>query len=165
MLAYSMSLRDDKFQAQCMPLVPGLPKEAEPLYEELTRRVRAHSGDIDSGMYNGGTIVSLLASGAAGVVATLQPIAASVLAALAAFFIAATRILDFGGRWRWHLQRRARYAGMIYRLNSSSLESTEDQRLTIRQMYDELSRERSNDGLLPGAVSPGGEQNIASAKE
>ena len=128
-----MSYRDDKFQAQCMPLVEGLPVEAGPLHEELTRRVKAHSGDIDSSMYNGGTLISLFASGAAGVVATLEPVVASVLAALAAFFIAATRLLDFGGRWRWHLNRRARYAGMIYRLNASSLQPVDEQRSTIQE--------------------------------
>lgn len=153
-----MSYRDDRYQGQCMPLVDGLPPEAGPLHEELTRRVQSHSGDIDSGMYNGGTIISLLASGAAGVVATIEPVVASVLAALAAFFIAATRILDFGGRWRWHLQRRARYAGMVYRLNAASLLTPEQQRSVISDIYVELSQERSMDGLLPGSLAPDGQQ-------
>ncbi|GAA1950052.1 hypothetical protein GCM10009798_06620 [Nocardioides panacihumi] len=134
-----------------MPLADGLPAEAKPLYDELARLFRGHSGGIDSLMYNWGTICSLLASGAAGVVATVEPLIASVLAALAAFFIAATRVLSFDGRWRWHLQRRARYASIIYRLNRGQLSSELEQRDLIRHLYAELEEERMRDGLLPGS--------------
>jgi hypothetical protein len=148
--------RADKLERLPMPLVEGLPHEAGPLHEELERRVKAHTGNTDMWGYNGGTIVALFASGTAGVVATLSPVTASILSALAAFAIAVTRTLDFGSRWRWHLRRRARYAGMIYRLNSSSLQSPDEQRSMIRALYVELALEREGDGLVPGTAAPDG---------
>lgn len=136
-----------------MPPAAGLSAGARTLYDELERRYRNHAGGIDSFMYNGGTILALISSGAAGVLATVHPFVAAILSGTASFFIAVTRILNFGGRWRWHLQRRARYANMIYELNSSTAGSAEDGHLVLK-VYRALMEERTNDGFVPGSGEP-----------
>jgi hypothetical protein len=132
----------------------NLSPAANEVYDELLRQYTRHSGFVDSFMYNGGTLIALLASGAAGVIATVHPFVASCLSALAAFFIAATRILNFGGRWRWHLQRQSRYASMIYRLNAAAVPSDERLRDPLLHTYEAMSSERRHDGMLPGSGEP-----------
>ncbi len=143
----------DRFNSTPMPLAEGAQPEAVPLHGELANRILGSSGTVDSWMYNGGTLASLLASGAAGVVAgrDLSPTLAAALSAAATFFLAASRMLDFPGRWKWHLRRRGRYAGLIYRLNASAHLDRADQLKVISEIYDKLGRERAQDGQVPGS--------------
>lgn len=140
---------------QPMDLADGLPDQAEQLYKELARLVQSHSARADSFYYNGFTAMSLLATGAAAVVATSHPLVASALSAAAAFLIAISRALNFGGRWRWHLQRQADYSKLIYLLNEAALLDDERaQREAVRKVYDRLILQSASDASIPGSGEP-----------
>jgi hypothetical protein len=133
-----------------MPLVSGLPPEAAPLYEELRSLAQYHSGRIDYFFYNVGTAVALLSSGAATVVTTVRPVVGASLSAVATFFFAMTRILQFGRRWTTELARQGIYAKMIYDLNSAAHLNAEAQLARVAQIYERMGVERLNDGKIAG---------------
>jgi hypothetical protein len=133
-----------------MPLVDGLPPEAAALYEELRALARYHSGRIDFFFYNVGTGLALLSSGAATVLATVRPIIGASLSAVATFFFAMTRILQFGHRWRTELARQGSYAKMIYDLNSAAHLDADVQLRRVTEVYERMGTERLNDGRIAG---------------
>lgn len=137
-----------------MPPVEGLPAAAMPLYYELRRLVRCHRGRADSFYYNGFTAIALLATGAAAVLASAHPFVAASLSAIAAFIIALSRALNFGGRWRWHLQRQNCYNRLIYRLNQAALFESATQRATVRHIYELLIAETALEAGIPGSGEP-----------
>jgi hypothetical protein len=133
----------------------GEPLEPFMLYAfNLQSRSHKRSARGDSFFYNGGTLAALLASGAATVIATRDPFTASALSAAAAFFIALTRSLNFGGRWRWHLQRHAVYDALIYRLNAASRLSEAEYDAEITRLSAELVKQRKFDDEIPGSGEP-----------
>lgn len=137
-----------------MPLVDGLPPQAAPLHTELVDLVKNHSASADSFFYNGGTVIALLATGAATVLASTRPLLAAICSGSAAFVIAVSRALNFGGRWRWHLQRQNAYRRLIYHLNEVTLLPPEQQTAELRGIYDALIREKGFDDRIPGSGEP-----------
>jgi hypothetical protein len=137
-----------------MQLVEGLPDEARPLHSELVQLVKDHRPTADSFFYNGGTAVSLLATGAATVLASTEPLLAAACSGLAAFVIAISRALNFGGRWRWHLERQNEYCRLIYRLNQVALLEPESQKSAVGALYDRMIAERALDAGIPGSGEP-----------
>lgn len=137
-----------------MPLTAELGSDpsAHELHAELCKLYRASLGHIDFFFYNVGTGISLAATGAAGVLAGSVPLLAASLSAVAAFFIAMSRMLDFGRRWAWNRERRSRYAGLIYELNRVPLAHPDpaDWRVAIARLSHEMQVERDQDKLLPG---------------
>ncbi len=136
-----------------MPLAQELRPEAQGLYDELVKLYRSCNGGVDFFFYNVGTGISLAASGAAAVMAGAKhTIWAAGLSAVAAFFIAMTRILQFDARWTFGLERRARYAVLIYRLNALAPKPVADRADGIDQLYEEMGAERRRDSELPGVT-------------
>jgi hypothetical protein len=133
-----------------MPLADGLPPRAAPLYGELASLVQAHGGRVDFVMYNVGTVVALLSSGAAAVVATTAPLIGAVLSGLAAFLIATTRILKFGSRWSRQLHNRGAYAALIYDLNAVAYLGEDKQNERIDEIYTRMAEIRRDGGSIPG---------------
>lgn len=81
-----------------------------------------------------------------------RSLAAAILSAVAAFFIAMTQILNFGARWTTSLDRRARYATLIYDLNALPLKHERGAwPAEVAKLVDRLKTERLRDGLIPGA--------------
>lgn len=87
------------------------------LGEELTRCVKEHSPFGDSLFHNGGTVIALAATGTATLLPSSMSTWARIAAAVATFVIALSRALDFGGRWRWHIQMRNAYMALLDRVN------------------------------------------------
>lgn len=137
-----------------MPLVDGLPPQAAPLHAELVTLVQNHSPSADSFFYNGGTVIALLATGSATVLASTRPLLAAICSGSAAFVIAVSRALNFGGRWRWHLQRQNAYHRLTYRLNEVTLLAPDHQMAELRRIYEELIREKALDDQIPGSGEP-----------
>ncbi len=78
-------------------------------------------------------------------------IIAAILSAVATFFVAITKILQFGSRWAWSIERESRYSALIYELNGAALEpSEEDQLKIVADIYAKMKEERLRDKLLPG---------------
>ena len=134
-----------------MPVVVDAADTPDALAAEIRRRVAAHHPGGDSFFYNGTTIVALLLTGAATVLANVDATLASICSALAAFAIALSRTLNFGGRWRWHLQRQGHYSALAYQLNAISLLPEAERPEAYRALYTELGRQRLLDAAVPGS--------------
>lgn len=138
-----------------MPLADGLPPEATALHEELVHLIEEQRPEADSFWHNGGTAAALLLTGAATITAAIEPVVAAVCSSLATALIAIGRALDFGGRWRWHLQRRSEYSRLVYRLNAVALLAPGDQRAGVRAVYEALIEQKALDAGIPGAGEVG----------
>jgi hypothetical protein len=137
--------------AHPMPLDDNLIPEARPLYNELSRLLWGARGTIDSFIHNWGTGIALAASGAATVVAGINPIVGASLAALATFSIGLGRSLQFGKRWAWGLNRQNVYHALIYELNGAALLDRAGQLEKIAELYRRMAEERICGGIPPGA--------------
>jgi hypothetical protein len=140
-----------------MPLAPELDPMARLIYDELAVLYREANSFVDFFFYNVGAGIALAATGAAGVLASVhQSVAATILSAVAAFFIAMTQILNFGARWVFNLDRRARYADLIYELNLVPIrfDATVWPK-EVAAIGDRLRAERRRDGQVPGVPSAG----------
>jgi hypothetical protein len=138
-----------------MASATGLPDFAEPLYRELVDMVLDHNPRPDSFYYNGGTVFALLATGAATVLAGFAPLGAAIASSIASFIIALSRALNFGGRWRWHLQQQNDYSRLIYELNAVALlEAPDEQRAAVRTVYRRLIALKASDAGIPGSGEP-----------
>lgn len=146
--------RPPKLSTVVMPLDPRIKDlpGAESLHTELCRLVEGSRSGIDFFFYNVGTGIALASSGAATVMAVFEkPSVAAILSAIATFFIAITKILKFGSRWAWSLERISRYSVLIYQLNgAATLASNEDREKVVAEVYKKLEDERLRDNLLPG---------------
>src|SRR5206468_396252 len=85
------------------------------LRETLVKELKEHSPTMDSIYHNGGTLLALMATGAATIIPASYSFWIKVSAAIATFIIALTRALDFGGRWRWHIEMKNGYQALIDR--------------------------------------------------
>jgi hypothetical protein len=121
------------------------------LRTELAQGIKKHAPRGDSLYHNGGTAVALAATG----IATLLPMSetfwARVASAIATFVIALARALDFGGRWRWHLQMRNAYQALMDRLNELGVLPDTARSAAAQQIYDGLVALRSKENGIPGA--------------
>lgn len=148
------TIRERCSRSLTMPPPVDSPDEAAiAIHDEIGRIARIHRGFFDSMVYNVGTIVALLFTGAATVLATMDTRFpwASVFSAVAAFVIAAQRSLDFGGRWRWHLQRRTEYWALGYRLNAVTLNPDAHKRTEgYIAILKELEEQAAFEAFVPG---------------
>jgi hypothetical protein len=147
--------KDREVREVAMPLADVLKPQAEPLYNELQDRYRASRPGVDFFFYNVGTGIALFTAGAATVMATVEPLSAAILSSISAFFIAMTRLLNFGARWTRQLDRQARYAAMIYDLNSIPLREPDATKWSplILNVWERMTEERLRDGQVPGTDS------------
>ncbi len=128
------------------------PEEAiNHLRAELAEDVKAHSPGADSIYHNGGTVIALAATGTA----TLLPMSLSfwarVASAIATFVIALSRGLDFGGRWRWHIQMRNAYRAMIDRVNGLDVLPNTDRPAAAKKIFEDVAALREKENSIPGA--------------
>jgi len=118
---------------------------------ELERSVSAHSTRGDSFFHNGGTAIALAATGTATLLPSSLSIWARVASAIATFVIAISRALDFGGRWRWHLQMRNSYTALIDRVNELEVLPEADRPAAAEKIYEDLVALRTKENAIPGA--------------
>ncbi len=121
------------------------------LHDVLSEGKSKHSPKGDSFYHNGGTILALAATGAATIIPTSHAVWAKVAAAIATFVIALARALDFGGRWRWHIEMRNAYQALIDRTDELNVLPDADRLAAIKNIYDKLEKLRVRENGIPGA--------------
>jgi hypothetical protein len=121
---------------------------------EIQRNVGRHSARSDSIYHNGGTVLALAATAAATIIPSEHFIWAKVCAAVATFIIAVTRALDFGGRWRFHIEMQASYVALLDRLDEIDFLPESERLAAIKRIFDTLERLRAREGGIPGAGAP-----------
>jgi hypothetical protein len=121
------------------------------LRTELAENVKQHSPRADSLYHNGGTVLALAATATATLLPMSLSIWARVASAIATFVIALSRALDFGGRWRWHLQMSNSYRALIDRVDELEVLPTADRPTAAKKIFDDLVDLRSKENSIPGA--------------
>jgi hypothetical protein len=123
------------------------------LRDRLSEEIKKHSPTADSMYHNGGTVLALAATATA----TIIPYAfwAKVAAAIATFVIALARALDFGGRWRWHIEMRNSYQALLDRADELEVLPDGERLDAIKSIYDKLEALRARENGIPGAGSGG----------
>lgn len=135
------------------------PQQISPLREAVDKGIKAHSPTFDSLYHNGGTALALAATAIATVLPTSYSAWAKGAAAFATFVIALSRALDFGGRWRWHIEMRTGYIALGDRV--AELEGLPDpeQLEAWKKIYDRLEVLRARESGVPGAGSTSSASN------
>ncbi|MEU8604727.1 hypothetical protein [Streptomyces parvulus] len=121
------------------------------LTTSIQRAIRPHGGLRDSLLHNGITMISMAATTAATIIPGDQSIWARISAGIATLLIAVARALDFGARWRWHLNMRSRYEVLLDRVDKVSLLPVDERRAALVQVYDDLAKVRSLERGIPGS--------------
>ena len=128
-----------------------LEEAIDKLRGELAKDVKAHSPRKDSIYHNGGTVIALAATGTATLLPMSLSIWAKVASAIATFVIALSRALDFGGRWRWHIQMRNAYRVLIDRVNGLAVLPDADRPTAAQKIFEDLATLRAKENSIPGA--------------
>jgi hypothetical protein len=79
---------------------------------------------------------------------------ARAAAGVATFLIAVSRALDFGSRWRWHLDMKARYFALLDKIEQVSLLPADQQQAALIGIYEALAEARSLERTIPGSGTP-----------
>jgi|SRR5580658_560364 hypothetical protein len=129
---------------------------------QLEEARKQHRRAVDGFLYNGGTFVVLLFTGAAAFLPTVtgdhHRWIPQALAALAALVVATERSLNFGSRWRFHIEMWNAYSALIdmiafYRA-STGLPDSERQKY-LGDLWKELYSVRRREAGIPGAGTGG----------
>lgn len=134
----------------------GIEQQTSRLADRIRRAMAPHGGKRDSFLHNGSTMAAMAATTAATVIPADHAIWARCAAGTATFLIAVARALDFGARWRWHLNMRARYAILLDRVDRVALLPVEGRSAALVQIYDDLSKVRSSERGIPGSGTASG---------
>jgi hypothetical protein len=139
------------------------------LRESISQSIKAHRTGFDGWMYNGGTVVILLLTGAVSVLSGKVVLVGdsfqwlpAVLSALAGLFVALERSLGFGPRWRFHTEMKAGYRTVSDMIDFYFIipEEEKDQRTRIRnEIWQSLNALRSRESAIPnsgGSITEGG---------
>jgi hypothetical protein len=121
------------------------------LHDVLSKGMVTHSTFRDSFYHNGGTVLALAATGAATIIPTSHALLAKIAAGIATLIIALARALDFGGRWRWHLEMRNAYQALIDRADEVHVLPDADKLAAMKAIYDKLEKLRTRESGIPGA--------------
>jgi len=130
-------------------------KATAKLRETVAEGIKNHATRADSFYHNGGTALALAATSTATIIPTSYAIWAKAAAAVATFTIAVARALDFGGRWRWHIEMRTGYQALVDRIDEVAVLPDAEQLDAIRKIYDKLEALRLREGAVPGSGAAG----------
>ena len=132
-----------------MKEVPGAPE----LWNELARLTQVSRSASDFLIYNYGTATAVISSGGATVLAGFgHPLAVAILAGVATVLFSLTKILQFGSRWAWGLERQSKYSSLIYQLNAAVCLDEDQRSAKVLELYGEMALERLRDSQLPGTT-------------
>lgn len=121
------------------------------LRSDIDKGIKSHATKADSFYHNGGTVLALAATGVATLLPSSLSLWAKVASAIATFVIALSRALDFGGRWRWHLQMRNAYTALIDQVNELDVLREEDRPAAAKKIFEGLASLRAKENTIPGA--------------
>lgn len=116
--------------------------------------INLHSTKGDSFFYNGGTVLALAATATATLLPSSLSLWAKIASAIATFVIALSRGLDFGGRWRWHLQMFNAYTALMDRIDELAVLPEPDRPASAKKIYEDLAALRTKENTIPGAGAP-----------
>lgn len=128
-----------------------LSEQASRLSISIKEAMRPHGGKRDSLLHNGSTMAAMAATTAATIIPANYAIWARIAAGIATFLIAVARALDFGARWRWHLNMRSRYAVLLDRVDQVALLPADTRADALSKIYDDLFKVRSLERGIPGS--------------
>lgn len=122
------------------------------LRTSVARATRPHkrASKIDSWCHNYGTGLALAATATATILPVEYSIWARIASGCATFLIAFLRALDFGARWRWHVDMYAEYATLLDRIEAVSVTPPDRRGVALERIYGELVRIRGREKLIPG---------------
>lgn len=130
----------------------------EPLEDSIRSSMNQHSHWIDSALYNGGTVIVILLTGAA----TFTPDfgepwtwVARILTGIAACWIAIERALNFGARWRFHVEMKNEYKMVLDKYNIHKIlknRSNKEQAKSLKDILTSLDALRHRESAIPGGV-------------
>jgi hypothetical protein len=127
------------------------PAELGKLRDQLAAAMKAHSPRTDSFFHNGGTALALATTTAATIIPSDAWLWPKIAAGAATFIVALARALDFGSRWRFHIDMRANYAALLDRVDEVSVLPASEQLAATKRIYDNLEKLRLREGAMPGA--------------
>jgi hypothetical protein len=128
--------------------------DVERLQQQVTMAIAAHSPRADSVFHNGGTVLALAATGTATFLPGSYGLWARVASAIATFVIALSRALDFGARWRWHVEMRNAYTALLDRTSLVMVLPDADRLEVMKTLYADLVELRLRENRIPGAGAP-----------
>lgn len=126
-------------------------ERAARLTASIKSAMRPHGGKRDSLLHNGSTMGAMAATTAATIIPADYSLWARIAAGVATFIIAVARALDFGARWRWHLNMRSRYAVLLDRVDQVALLPTDQRSDALSKVYDDLFKVRALERGIPGS--------------
>ena len=118
---------------------------------ELNTAIKGHSPASDSFFHNGGTLLALAATTTATLLPASQLFWARIASGVATFVIALSRALDFGGRWRWHIEMRNGYRSMLDRVNLVEILPDDERLAEMKRIYHDLAALRLRENTIPGS--------------
>jgi hypothetical protein len=137
-----------------------LAEQAARLTESIKSAMRPHGGKRDSLLHNGSTMAAMAATTAATIIPEGFSLWGRIAAGAATFLIAVARALDFGARWRWHLNMRSRYAVLLDRVDQVALLPVDQRADALSRVYEDLFKVRALERGIPGSgTAVGAPQN------
>ncbi len=127
----------------------------EQLKTDIAKAITEHRHDKrgDGIRFNFGTAFILFATASATLIPT-EPIwllwCAKVLTGFAALWVALERALNFGARWRYHIEMQSSYQSILDELNFMSLLDERDRNETLQNIRAELRVLRKRASEIPG---------------
>ena len=130
------------------------------LRESIADSIRSHHTRLDGALYNGGTVLILLLTGAVSVLSgKVVPLDShqwlpSVLSAIAGLFVALERSLGFGPRWRFHTEMKAGYKTVSDMIDFYFIipDEEREQKAKIRnEIWQSLNALRSRESAIPNS--------------
>lgn len=123
------------------------------LRRHLEQSIKEHSHGVDSALYNGGTAAVILATALATFLPDLEGLWSwlpRTLTAFAAFWIALERALNFGARWRFHVEMKSGYRAILASLDILELVPEEDRAEYVESLRHDLLVLHRREAALPG---------------
>jgi hypothetical protein len=127
-----------------------------PLRQTLEAAMADHERHYDGWLYNGGTVVALVATTTATVLPSVSGIAKNniwiiaVCSGVATLLVSLERALRFGERWAYHSGMKARYRFLLDSLVVLFTLTQGEQTRAFRNLMVELRAVRLLESALPG---------------
>lgn len=130
------------------------------LRESIADSIQNHHTGLDGALYNGGTLLILVLTGAVSVLSgkvvqlDSHQWLPSVLSAVAGLFVALERSLGFGPRWRFHTEMKAGYKTVSDMIDFYFIipDEEREQKAKIRnEIWQSLNALRSRESAIPNS--------------
>jgi hypothetical protein len=127
--------------------------------EKLAEAISEHNTALDAFMYNGGTVLVLVFTAAAGILPSVLGKDSSLswlpqaLAALAGLLVALERSLSFGQRWTYHIEMKAGYRWIDDMISFYECLPDDQKPKYLADIWNDLYALRRRDSKIPGVAT------------